>query len=104
MATRKAAEVAGSTRHIAVAQANEEGAWAEGKLSELGAPPSGGRPSSTGRGRRAAGLIAKVEPIATGPRSPATIQFSPLSESTNAITMPITSQTAPYSPSLPSAF
>src|ERR1044072_7019630 len=24
--------------------------WAEGKLSELGAPPSGGSPSSTGRG------------------------------------------------------
>ena len=36
---------------IAVATANEEVACAEGKLSELGAPPSDGRPSSSGRGR-----------------------------------------------------
>ena len=49
--------VAGSTRIIAVATANEEVAWAEGKLSELGAPPSGGRPSSTGRGRLTSSLI-----------------------------------------------
>ena len=40
----------GAIRVIAVAQAKDEVAWAEGKLSELGAPPSGGRPSSTGRG------------------------------------------------------
>ena len=46
-----------STRIIAVATANEEGAWAEGKLSELGAPPSGGSPSSTGRGRLTISLI-----------------------------------------------
>ncbi len=49
--------MAGSTRTIAVATAKEEKAWAEGKLSELGAPPSGGRPSSTGRGRRTSSLI-----------------------------------------------
>ena len=36
--------------------AKEEVAWAEGKLSELGAPPSGGRPSSTGRGRLTSSL------------------------------------------------
>ena len=48
---RRRAAAIGSTRVIAVATAKEEVAWAEGKLSELGAPPSGGRPSSTGRGR-----------------------------------------------------
>ena len=48
---------AGSTRVIAVATAKEEVAWAEGKLSELGAPPSGGSPSSTGRGRFTSSLI-----------------------------------------------
>ncbi len=53
----KARAAIGSTRVIAVATANEEVAWAEGKLSELGAPPSGGRPSSTGRGRRTTALI-----------------------------------------------
>ena len=42
---------------IAVATANEERAWAEGKLSELGAPPNGGSPSSTGRGRLTSSLI-----------------------------------------------
>ena len=46
----------GSTRVIAVATAKEEVACAEGKLSELGAPPSGGRPSSTGRGLRTTSL------------------------------------------------
>ena len=46
-----------ATSSFAVATAKEEVAWAEGKLSELGAPPSGGRPSSTGRGRLTSSLI-----------------------------------------------
>jgi len=41
----------GETRVIAVATAKDEVAWAEGKLNELGAPPNGGSPSKTGRGR-----------------------------------------------------
>src|SRR4051794_36618868 len=93
----------GAIRVIAVAQAKEDVAWADGKLRELGAPPSGGRPSSTGRGRRTASLTAKLRPIATGPSNPARAQSSPLSGSTNAITIPIANQTAPYSPTLPRA-
>ncbi len=50
-ARTKASAANGSTRVIAVATANAEVAWADGKLSELGAPPRGGNPSSTGRGR-----------------------------------------------------
>src|SRR3954452_7979121 len=102
-ASAKRRAASGAIRVIAVAQANEEVAWADGKLSELGAPPSGGRPSRTGLGRRIASFTAKLSPMAIGPSSPATTQSSPLSELTNAITIPITSQTAPYSPILPSA-
>ena len=58
---RRRAAAAGSTRVIAVATAKEEVAWAEGKLSELGAPPSGGSPSSTGRGRLTSSLTRVVE-------------------------------------------
>ena len=72
--------------------------WAEGKLSELGAPPSGGRPSSTGRWRPTSILIAKLTPIETGPSAAATSHWSRLPESISAITTPIASQTAPYSP------
>src|SRR3954452_16021640 len=103
-ARRKRNAASGAIRVIAVAQANDEVAWAEGKLRELGAPPSGGRPSSTGRGRPTISLTAKLRPIATGPRMPATSQSSPLSGSAKASTIPITTQTAPYSPILPSHF
>ena len=78
----KRSAASGAIRVIAVAQAKEEVACAEGKLSELGAPPSGGRPSSTGRGRRTISLTTKLTPIATGPRMPATSQSSPRSGST----------------------
>src|SRR3954452_18950051 len=101
-ARRKRNAASGAIRVIAVAQANDEVAWAEGKLSELGAPPSGGNPSRTGRGRLTISLTTKFSPIAIGPRRPATTQSSPLSGSTKAITMPRTSQTAPYSPIRPS--
>ena len=49
---QKRTAASGAILVIAVAQAKEEVACAEGKLSELGAPPSGGSPSSTGRRRR----------------------------------------------------
>ncbi len=103
-ARTKRIAASGAILVIAVAQAKDEVAWAEGKLSELGAPPRGGSPSSTGRGRLTISLTTKLSPIATGPRIPATIQSSPLSGSAKASTIPITSQTAPYSPIRPSHF
>jgi hypothetical protein len=48
-ARTKSTAASGAIRVIAVAQANDEVAWCRGKLSELGAPPSGGSPSRTGR-------------------------------------------------------
>ena len=94
-ANEKRTAASGAIRVIAVAQAKDEVAWAEGKLRELGAPPSGGSPSSTGLGRLTITLTMKLRPIAIGPSRPATTQSSPLSGSAKASTIPITSQTDP---------
>ena len=87
-----------SIRVIAVAHANDAVACAEGKLSEVGAPPSGGSPSSSGRGRRTTSFTAKLSPIANGPSAPATSHSSRRSPSMIAIAIPIASQIQPYSP------
>ena len=55
-----------------------------GKESELGAPASGGRPRSFGRGRRTASLTAKLTPIAVSGTAAARSQRSRRSVSSGA--------------------
>ena len=99
----KATAARRSTRVIAVATAKEEVEWAEGKLSELGAPPSGGRPSSTGRGRLTISLIPKLTPIAAGPSAAQAAQARRRGASAAASAAPATNQPAPLLPALPSS-
>src|SRR5680860_342033 len=93
-----------ATASFAVATANEAVACADGKLSELGAPPSGGSPSSTGRGRLTISLTTKLSPMAIGPKAAQINQASRLEPSITASKIPTTTQTAALFPAFPKPF
>ena len=87
-----------------MAAANDEVACAEGIESELGAPPSGGRPSRTGRRRRTSELDDEVDADRGRGERGRRSQRPRRRRVEAAAASPAAAQIAPYSPLAASAF